>query len=550
MKIIHLLVTFVLILIFSSCMKGESVDLVIHNAQIHTLDANDAIESAVAIKNGIIIEVGPERQILNKYSADEYIDAQQKHIYPGLTDAHGHIMSYVRKKLGVDLSGCRSYDELIVRVQKYQAKNKTDFIIGSGWDQTLWGEERLPTNERLNEVFPNISVALVRVDGHSMLANEHLLTFSDVIATVTNYPVQYQGGYFIYLSDSTPSGILIDNAMNPIFELVPTYSRKDLTASLKEVQNELYSYGITGVHEAGITHKDFKIIERWIEQDILDLNIYAMLMPSDENIAFARKNRIYINKNLSIRSFKVFADGALGSRGAFLKNPYEDEPSTRGHLTTSWEEIERIARLCEETGYQMNTHSIGDSTNRLMLSLYQHVFKTNPDHRWRIEHAQVIDPRDLPELALAGAFPSIQPTHAVTDHSWVESRLGSTRMDHAYAYQSILKEFRVAAIGTDFPFDHLDPFRTIHAATVRKDAENRPTGGFMPEQSISLDDCIRGMTQWAAMAAFQEDVLGTLEKGKDATLVIFEDQLATYSSFRNNFANTVFIKGKNVYSVE
>ncbi|MFT5859795.1 MAG: putative amidohydrolase YtcJ [Flavobacteriaceae bacterium] len=550
MKIIQLVVVFVLILLFSSCMKGESVDLVIHNAQIHTLDGNDAIESAIAIKDGIIVEVGPERQILNKYSAEEYIDAEQKHIYPGLTDAHGHIMSYVRKKLGVDLSGCRSYDELLVRVQKYQAKNNAKFIIGSGWDQTLWGQDTLPTNKRLNEVFPDVSVALVRVDGHSMLVNEYLLKSSDVIATVANDPLKYEGGYFTYIEDSIASGIIIDNAMNPIFELTPSYSQIELTSALSEVQSELYSYGITGVHEAGITSKDLSIIERWIEKDILDLNVYAMLIPSEENIAFARTNGVYVNENLSIRSFKVYADGALGSRGAFLKSPYADKPGTQGHLTTSWEEIDRIARLCEEIGYQMNTHSIGDSTNRLMLALYQRVFKTNPDHRWRIEHAQVIDPVDLPELALAGAFPSIQPTHAVSDHSWVESRLGSTRMNRAYAYKAILEEFRVAAIGTDFPFDHLDPFRTIHAATVRKDAENRPAGGFLPEQSISLDDCIRGMTQWAAMASFQEEELGTIENGKDATLVIFEQQIATYSSFHNNFANTVFIKGKKVYSVE
>ncbi len=550
MKFILGLLILSCITLTSSCMKGESVDLVIHNARIHTLNGLDKIEDAIAIRDGQIVEVGPERQILNKYSANEYIDAEQKHIYPGFTDAHGHLMAYARQKLSVNLVGCRSYDELIVRVQKYKAKNKADFILGSGWDQTLWDEEEFPTNTQLNEEFPNISVALVRVDGHSMLVNDHLLKSSNVIQLVESSPEEYDGGYFIYSDDSIPTGMIIDNAMNPIFELAPEFSKKKLTNAIKEIQNELFSYGITGVHEAGIENKDLGLFQSWVTKDILDLNIYGMLKPSEENIAFARKEGIYENENLSIRSFKVFADGALGSRGAFLKAPYSDQPNKSGHLTLPFEEIDRIAKICEEVGYQMNTHSIGDSTNRLMLDLYKRVFKTNPDHRWRIEHAQVIDIEDLGALAAAGAFPSIQPTHAVTDHPWVLKRIGPERMKGAYAYQAILEEFGIVAIGSDFPFDQLDPFKTIHAATNRLDWEGRPSGGFLPEQKISLDDCIKGMTLWASMAAFQENQLGTIEEGKDATIVIFENPIASYSKFKNNFANTVFIKGKKVYSVE
>ena len=534
----------------SSCMKGESVDLVIHNAQVHTLNGSNSIEDAVAIKDGKIVEVGPERQILNKFSADEYIDAGRKVVYPGLIDAHGHLMAYARQKLSVNLVGCRSYDEMVVRVLKYKARNKTKFIIGSGWDQSLWGEEELPTNEQLSEEFPDVSVALVRIDGHSMLVNDYLLTSTGVIKTVETDPEKYEGGQFLYNEDSIPTGMVIDNAMTPIFALAPKFSTKELTDAIKEIQTELLSYGITGVHEAGIENTDLKLIEKWVENGVLDLNIYGMLIPSEKNIAFARKNGVYTNKNLSIRSFKVYADGALGSRGAFLKEPYSDKPDETGHLTTPFEEIDRIATICEEVGYQMNTHSIGDSTNKLMLQLYKRVFKTNPDHRWRIEHAQIIETTDLGALAAAGAFPSIQPTHAVTDHTWVEKRIGQSRMDRAYSYKRILDEFGIIAIGTDFPFDQMDPFKTIHAATNRMDHENRPAGGFLPEQKISLDECIKGMTLWASMAAFQENELGTIEDGKDATIVIFEDPIATYSGFKNNFANTVFIKGKKVYSVE
>lgn len=546
--------------LYTSCMKGESVDLVIHNARVHTMDDQNTVEEAIAIRDGEIIEVGPERQILNKYSAEEYMDAGSRDVYPGFTDAHGHMLSYARQKISVDLVGCKSYDEMLVRIEKYQSRHKRGFIIGRGWDQSLWKEDEMPTNDRLNELFPDIPVCLFRIDGHALLANDYLIRKSDVIAKFTADPELNQGGFIemhpkIKYKDCKepciiPSGVFVDNAMNPILNLLPDFPEKELSEALLEIQDELLGYGITGVHEAGMQQEEVQLFKRLIDKGKLKLNIYGMLLPTKENIAFARKNGIYTHKNLLIRSFKVYGDGALGSRGAFLKEAYSDRHDHHGYLCTSPDHMKEIAALCREIGYQMNTHAIGDSTNRVLLDLYKETFSVNPDHRWRIEHAQVVDPKDFIRFAEAGVFPSVQPTHAVSDQRWAESRLGKDRMKGAYAYRSLLEQFGMLAIGTDFPVELTDPFMTIHAAVNRKNADGIPGGGFLANEQISLEQCLRGMTIWAAFAAFQEDQLGTIEEGKDATLVIFDRPVTASEPYQPNFAWSTYIKGKKVYSVE
>lgn len=526
------------------------MDLIIHNARVHTMtDLNQKVD-AIAIRDGKIIEVGPERQILNKYMADEYIDAEQRDVYPGFTDAHGHILNYARLNLSVDLIGCTSYDQMLVRIEKYQGKYDRPFIIGRGWDQSLWGESELPNNKKLNELFPDIPVCLFRVDGHALLANDKLIESSNLFERFKNDPELNQGGYIIYDENELPSGVFVDNAMQPILDILPDFPEKDLKNEILKIQGELFSYGITGVHEAGLTHQEVKLIEKLIGEKKLSLNIYAMLLPTKENTEFAQKHGVYTNKNLLIRSFKVYGDGALGSRGACLKHPYEDDHDHHGYLTTSVKRMQEIATLCEEVGYQMNTHAIGDSANKAVLDIYASVYGRNPDHRWRIEHAQVVDPSDWSLFGKYGVFPSVQPTHATSDQRWAEQRLGEKRMKGAYAYRSLLDQFGMIAIGTDFPVEFPDPFRTIYAAVERKNAEEVPGGGFLKSEAITLEECIKGMTIWAAMAAFQEDELGTIEEGKDATLVIFDKPVGIRGTFEPNFAHTTLIKGKKVYSVE
>ncbi len=532
-------------------MKGESADLVIHNAQIHTLDENNTVHNAIAIKDGKIIEVGPERQIINKYSATEIIDAGSKSIYPGFIDAHGHILSYARQKLSINLVGCKSYEEMLVRIEMYQSRHNRNFIIGRGWNQSLWKNSNgMPTNEKLNELFPDIPVCLFRIDGHALLANDYLIKQSNVVEKFNADPELNQGGYLILDSLNHPTGVFIDNAMNPILDILPDFPLNELKNAILEVQDELFGYGITGVHEAGLQFEEVEMIEEMMEAGEFPLNLYAMLLPTEDNIEFARENGIYQKENLTIRSFKVFGDGALGSRGAFLKQSYTDMHNHSGYLTTSLRRMKEIAELCEEVNYQMNTHAIGDSTNRLMLELYQNIYKVKPDHRWRIEHAQIVDPNDFELFAKSGVFPSVQPTHATSDQFWAESRIGKARMAGAYAYKTLLNQFGMIAIGTDFPVESTDPFLTIHAAVNRKNAGGIPGNGFQIEESITLEQCLRGMTIWAAFAAFQENELGSLEKGKDATLVMLDAPLTTSGEFKNNFAYMTFIKGKKVYSAE
>ncbi|MEN9999336.1 MAG: hypothetical protein RI922_2326 [Bacteroidota bacterium] len=533
-----------LLIVLTSCFKGKSVDLIIHNAQIHTMNDKAEVFEAMAIKDGKIVELGAERQILNKYTADEEIDAAGKDVYPGFTDAHGHMLSYAKQLLSADLVGSKSFDEVLVRLEKYQSKHNRKFILGRGWDQSLWGTTEFPTNEQLNKLFPTTPVCLIRIDGHALLANDALLKLANITPTTA-----VDGG-IIHLKDGKCTGLLVDNAMNSVYSLIPEYPKKELIQAMLDVQHELFQYGITGVHEAGIENKDIAFFKELIDQHDFTLNTYAMLMPSKENIAFARKKGIYKYKNLSIRSFKVMGDGALGSRGALLKKPYNDDHAHLGVLTTPVSEMKRIATICELTGYQMNTHAIGDSTNNLLLNIYKGIFEVNKDHRWRIEHAQVVDPKDIALFSQYGIFASVQPTHAVSDQRWAEARLGKERMKGAYAYKSLLQQCGMLAIGTDFPIELTDPFLTIHAAVQRKNSDNFPASGFYSNESISLEECIKGMTIWAAYASFEEERLGTLEKGKEATFSVFVNKVSAGPDYQPNFAAYTYIKGKKVYSVE
>jgi hypothetical protein len=524
-------------------MKGIKVDLIIHNAKIHSIDELDKEYEAFAIKDGKIIELGAERQILNKYRADEIIDAGGKDIYPGFTDAHGHLLSLIEQNLNLDLTDCKSLEEMHFRTEKYGAKTSRKFIVGRGWDQSLWQKSEFPTNEKLNILFPNTPVILIRVDGHAALINDYLLkklNFTNKTAI--------EGGKII-CEDDKPTGIILDNAITLATNLIPTYSLSQKKKELLKIQEELFQYGITGVHEAGINFEDIELFESLVNENKLHLDLYLMLYGSKENKDFATKHGKYINKNLKISSFKVIGDGSLGSRGACLKDHYTDTQS-KGFLTTNKNELHSIAEFCRQVDYQMNTHAIGDSTNKIILDIIAKTFEEKKDHRWRIEHAQILDLKDLEKFSKYAVFPSVQPTHAVSDQRWAEQRIGKERLKGAYAYKSILEQTGIIAFGTDFPVESFNPFLTIHAACFRKDKNNFPSSGFLADEKISLENCIKAMTLWPAFASFQENKLGSLEKGKNATFFILEKPISKSGKYSENFAFMTFIKGKKVYSAE
>lgn len=544
MKFLFLPILALVLFLVSSCYKGETVDLIVHNARIYSVDSDWKVYEAMAIRDGKIVELGAERQILNKYAADESFDAGGKEIYPGFIDAHAHIFSLAKQRLGVDLTGTSSMDELLARCEKYESRTQKKFIVGSGWDQASWGESELPTNARLTTLFPTIPVALFRVDGHAVLINDCLMKKLGIDENTA-----VEGGIF-QKTDGKCTGLLMDNAMNAVYAVLPKYSNKELEKAIEMIQNELYQYGITGVHEAGITREELSLLQKMVKKDALKINLYAMLSPTEANIQFAQKNGIYQLKNLSVRSFKVIGDGALGSRGACLKEPYSDAPGHFGVLTCSIEKMNEIAQEALRLNYQLNVHAIGDSTNKIVLDLFAKAQAKKVDHRWRLEHAQVLSLADIARLNSCGAFPSVQPTHAVSDQRWAEARLGSHRMEGAYAYRKILNEVGILALGTDFPIESMNPFATIFAATQRKNNANEPKNGFYPNEALTLEECIRGMTLWAAMAAFQDEELGSLEVNKQANFVVLEKPLKNATNYVPNFAFATFINGKKVYSLE
>lgn len=536
------LLPLIFLLFLTSCMKGIKVDLVIHNARIHTMDDLNTIEEAIAIRDGKIIEVGPERQILNKYLSEETIDAQGKDVYPGLTDAHGHLISYAQQLLSANLVACKSLDEMLVRCEKYASRNRKNFVVGRGWDQSLWADKELPTNEKLNAIFPKIPVCLYRIDGHAVLVNDVLLQKAKI-----TIDTKVEGGE-ISVKNGKLTGILIDNAIDLVRPFIPEFTQKEIQATILEIQQELFQYGITGVHEAGIEKQHITLFKNLISANQLKIDLYAMLLPSKENLDFAKKQGPYRYKNLHIKSFKVYADGALGSRGALLKKPYSDAHHSHGLLLTSIQEMRSIADFCLKNNYQMNTHGIGDSANALILDIYKNAFERNKDHRFRIEHAQVVDLKDFEKFSAFAVFPSVQPTHAVSDQRWAEKRIGTERLKGAYAYKTLLKQYGMLAVGTDFPVELTNPFLTIHAAVERKNSNNEPMTGFLPTEALTLEEVMRGMTIWAAFASFDENRIGSLKKGKQATFVIFEKPLRSQANFIQNFAWKTFIRGEMVYS--
>lgn len=530
-----------LLTFLSACMKGQHVDLIVHNAVIHSMDESMNIYEAMAIRDGKIIEMGPERQILNKYTSDESIDAGNKDVYPGLTDAHVHLLLAAKQRMGLDLAESKSFAQLLMNVEIYQERNHEEIIVGQAWNESYWRDNSLPTNERLNELFPTTPVCLFRYDGHTALINDAMFK----LAGITDETVVPDGE--IMKIDGKLTGIITDGAMELVKLKLPSYSLDELKEKVIEIQNELFMYGITNVHDCGLEADELKMYRDLIKNDRFKLNMYGMLLPTEENIKFAKKNGIFEYKNLNVRSFKVFVDGALGSRGAYLKAPYSDDNKTSGHATITKEKLDEMVQLCSTIGYQLNAHAIGDAAVRMVLDAYKVEVKRNPDHRWRIEHAQIIDLKDLPFFLDYGVIPSVQPTHAVNDYRFAEQRIGVERMKGAYAYNTLLNTTGILLLGTDYPIEDIDPFKTIYAACVRKNDRELPEDGFNISEAISLEDCLKGMTIWPAIGSFQEDHLGRLEVGMDATFAIFERPISVPPNFFKNFSVYTYINGKKVY---
>ena len=515
-----IVILFINLFILSSCSyQHVSADLIIHNAKIYTVDNNFTMVEAMAIKDGLILETGPERQIMNKYKSDQVIDAGQKPVYPGFIDAHCHFLGYGYSLFKVDLVNTNSWDEVLSRVDEFVKKHNPIIIEGRGWDQNDWDDKSFPDFKELNELYPNTPVFLKRIDGHAAVANQSALDLAGIKAGD-----KLEGGVIKTVNDEL-TGLLIDNAVDLVFNAFPETSEEEKVKALIEAQKKCFEVGLTTVDDAGLGLASILLIDSLHQSGDLKMRIYAMVADEPENLDYFFKNGKVKTNRLNVRSVKLYGDGALGSRGACLLHPYSDDPENTGFLLSSPTHFDEVAKACFENGFQLNTHCIGDSANRLLTDVYAKYLKGTNDLRWRIEHAQIVNPDDVKKFKDYNIIPSVQPTHATSDMYWAEDRLGSERIKDGYAYQTLLKTNGMLALGTDFPVENISPFLTFYAAVARKDIEGYPAGGFFPDQALTRKQALKGITIWAAISNFEENEKGSLEAGKMADFIILESDV-------------------------
>ncbi len=529
-------------LFLSSCFSKKA-DLVIYNAKVYTVNNKFDTVQAFAVENGKIIALGTDEEIRKKYVATEEVDAKGKAVYPGFIDAHAHFYGYGESLQMADLKDTQSWEEVCERLTAFAATHPEGWLIGRGWDQNDWKNKNFPDKSALDKLFPNRPVYLTRIDGHAAIANQQALKLAGIQKSYSLI-----GGDIVEINGK-PTGLLIDNAMNLVSRKIPAANAAQTERILLDAQEKCFAAGLTTIVDCGVNSNLIAQIEKMHSSNTLKMRLYLMLADQPSNYDYLFKRGAIKTERLNVRSFKVFADGALGSRGACLLHPYHDMPQKKGFLLSQPEHFETVARKIDEHNFQMCTHAIGDSANRAILKIYNKVLGGKNDKRWRIEHAQVVSPEDFELFGKANVIPSVQPTHATSDMYWAGDRLGKDRIKGAYAYQQLLKQNGWLPLGTDFPVENINPFATFFAATVRKDAKNYPQGGFQMENALSKEQTLRGMTIWAAKGNFEEKEKGSLEPGKFADFIILDQDIMKVADHRilKTQVLKTYINGEKVY---
>ncbi|MBL0274253.1 MAG: amidohydrolase [Chitinophagaceae bacterium] len=518
MKKVLFIITFYSLM---GCSQKQKADLLVYHATIYTVDAEFSTAEALAIKDGKIVAVGKTADLEKVYDFREKLDGEGKFIYPGFIDAHAHFVSYGLSLQRVDLTGTGSWDEVIEKVKTFTAgqSDKEGWITGRGWDQNDWTEKQFPTNEKLNELFPDRPVLLRRVDGHAAIANQKALDLAGIKAgdTLTGGEIEEQEG--------TLTGLLIDNAVGLVAAKIPDATEEQFKQALQAAEKNCFAVGLTTIDDCGLSFGSVDQILSLQGKGALKMRLYVMLSDDKQNYDYLEKKGMIKTDRLNVRSIKVYADGALGSRGASLLEPYSDKPGWLGFLLSAQTHFDSVAGTISKKGWQMCTHAIGDSGNRTMLNIYAKYLKGKNDLRWRIEHAQVVNENDFGLFGAHSIIPSVQPTHATSDMYWAGDRLGPVRVKGAYAYKQLLQQNGWIPLGTDFPVEDISTFKTFYAAVVRKDAKGWPADGYQAENALSREETLRGMTIWAAKANFEENEKGSLEKGKFADFIILDSDI-------------------------
>ena len=532
----------------ASCAPEKlSADLLIKNATIYTVDKDFSIANAVVVKDGKILEIGLKPELELKYNIKKTYDAKGNTVVPGLIDAHAHLYGLGLGLQNVDLVGTTSFDEILGRVIAFQQEKNTEYIIGRGWDQNDWDDKNFPTKKELDSLFPDTPVSLRRIDGHAMLVNSKALELAG-ITSITKV-----AGGEIVLENGEPTGIIIDAPMGLISKTFPDITEEVSTQALLEAEKICLQYGLTTVDDAGLSKNIIELIDALQKEGKFKLRMYAMVSNSPENRDYYLNKGIYKTDRLNVRSFKVYSDGALGSRGAAMREPYSDMPGHYGAMIANADSLKFLAEKIATSEFQMNTHAIGDSANIAVLRAYKKALEGKTDRRWRVEHAQIISAEDFNYFDdNNNILPSVQPTHATSDMYWAEDRVGAERIKGAYAYKELLNKAGSIALGTDFPVENVNPMYTFYAAVARKDLKNYPENGFQMKDALTREEALKGMTIWAAFANFEENEKGSIEVGKFADFTILDKDIMKVDEkeLPNTKVVATFINGEMVFEAE
>ena len=523
MKVKHIIPALcaLILTLMTSCNQKTTVDLIVHNANIYTVDNDFSKAQAFAVKDGKFVAVGDNETILRQYAAEETIDAQGDAVYPGFMDGHCHFTGYGENLVRwADLKGCQSFDEVIERLKTHDSLYPAEWLLGRGWDQNLWERAEFPENEKLAEVFPEKKVLLTRVDGHAVLVSKKVLELADI-----DENTKMDGGMAI-VKDGHCTGVLLDNLADVAKALVPKMENDLRIQAFMKAQENCMDVGLTSVTDAGLDIATIELIDSLQKTGQLKMHVNAMVNPDDETMDHFMRQGVIDKERLTVRSVKIYADGALGSRGAKLLEPYSDDPKNTGLMVESDEFYRHVCQKAYDNGYQVCCHAIGDGGVRHILDIYSEYLKGQNDLCWRIEHSQVVDEADFQRYGEYSVIPSIQTTHCTSDMDWADERLGE-RIKNAYAYQQLLQQNGWMINGTDFPIEDISPIYTFYAAVARKHLDGTPAEGFQMEDALTREQALRSITIWVAKGCFLESRKGSIEVGKDADFVILNRDLMT-----------------------
>lgn len=541
----------ILILLIMIIMGSESchdmkkkADLIIYNAKIYAPDTLGSNVNCIAVKNGKILGVGTDAEIRSRYWAKENINASGSFVYPGFIDAHSHFTGFALGLRFADLSQTHSFEEILELLHGYRKLHPEGWIVGFGWDQNNWPRKVFPDNKLINKLFPGVPIVLTRIDGHAVLASDEAIKLAGI-----KFPGK-SGEAFV--TNSEFSGIFLEGMADQLKAAIPPPTESEKVDYLAIATNLCHEAGLTGVTDAGLTKPEIMLLDSLHKSGKLTLRIDAWLTPGEENFEYFMSDTPYETPFLRVGAVKMYADGALGSRGACLLSPYSDDYPNKGLLVTTPEELSAMCKRAYDHGFQMNTHAIGDSAVRMVLKTYSKFLKPNNDRRWRIEHAQVVNESDFAMFAAFNIIPSIQATHATSDMDWAAQRLGKERIKNAYAYKRLLLQNGWLPNGTDFPIERIEPLKTFYASVARKNAQGLPENGFMPENSLSRMETLKSITSWAAKASFSEKTRGSIEVGYNADFTILNTDLIETPETNILKAKVLYtiVNGKIVYKAK